>query len=323
MLRFLQRGLRICGLLLLLPSIGQAQNREILGEYKIGLIGRDALSPSNQATLQGARDAALELSRKYVIDVELLDATPNREQGEDQPLAMAELFAAGAAGFIISPEIGPVVRAGLEFAQQQGQQFVFFENDFPGVTASALVRADETAAGKLLGEAILAALPTRGRLAILMEEPASARAEERLVALRASVGHQRIQKIVTCEPDYRSAVHAIEAATRADNNHQISGWVLLEDWPLRGMPTLPWTPGKKPTVAMLTSPVAFLFMDAGYVSHFVTHPYYQLGYQSVIALVESLHNQSTSEPAVRTLAPIQIDWRNLEAQRKQWQLWLK
>ena len=50
----------------------EAQNRELLGEYKIGIVGRDQEDPIYQAAREGAEAAALKLNEKYSIDIELV-----------------------------------------------------------------------------------------------------------------------------------------------------------------------------------------------------------------------------------------------------------
>ena len=66
---------------LLISALGtHAQNREILGEYRIGIVGRDQGDAIYQGTHLGAQHAARELSEQYSIDVELLVFTPNVEK---------------------------------------------------------------------------------------------------------------------------------------------------------------------------------------------------------------------------------------------------
>lgn len=300
-----------------------AQNREILGEYKIGIIGRELNNPIYQAAQLGAQDAALELSRKYSIDIELLTLTPDTDKGADQSLAMGELFVQNADGFIISPEDNASVRASIEFAQTQGQQIVFFEHDLAGVQPLTTVLADETEAGRLAAEAMLKALPDRSRVAILTSATSDARLEQRLAAVRATLGYKRIHETVSCQPNYHSAIRAIEDAQRADTNHMISGWIFLSDWPLSGMPALPWKAGKFPTVAIQSSPSAFLYIDQGYINSLVVHPYYQWGYQSVELLIQQLHNGQQPKATQNISPPQLVDWQNISQYRESWTRWLK
>jgi ribose transport system substrate-binding protein len=312
---------------LLLASIWlqelQAQNRELLGEYRIGIVGRDQEDAIYQAAHEGAQAAALEMSRKYSIDVELVVYTPDRSQGSNQTTALAELFIEEADGLIISPQDTEAIRASVDFALEQGQEVIFFESQLEGKEPLASVLADEVEAGRMAGREILKKLPTKARVAILTSETPGPELEQRMEGLREVLGYRRIQTTVNCQPDYRSSIEAIRTAEEADRNDLIKGWVFLEDWPLLGMPALPWKPGQLPVVAIQSSPSAFIYVDQGYLDALIVHPYYDWGYKSVETMVEMLHNnQAPKNHLVRT-TPRVVDWRNAEDYRESWKQWLK
>jgi ribose transport system substrate-binding protein len=300
-----------------------AQNREVLGEYKIGIIGRDQEDTIYQAAHLGAQDAALELSKKYSIDVELLIATPEASQGGSQPTSLAELFVGDADGFIISPAAGEVVASSINFALQEGQEVIFFESQLEGVEPMTAILADEVEAGRLAGKAILKKLPTKARVAILTSSSPTPQLKQRLAGVRAALGYRRIEKVVATEPNYHAAIKTIQAAEEADRNDQIKGWIFLEDWPLLGMPALPWKPGKLPVVAIQSSPSAFIYTDQGYIEALVVHPYYDWGYKSVETMVEKLHNNVSPEESTILTQPKVVDWRNLKDYREDWKTWFK
>lgn len=304
-------------------QIASGQNREILGEYKIGIIGRDRENIIYQAAHLGAQDAARELSAKYSIDVELLIATPEASQGGSQPTSLAELFIGEADGFIISPRAEQVVASSIQFALREGQEVVFFESQLEGIEPMAAVLADEELAGRLAGKTILKKLPTKGRVAILTSTAPTPQLKQRLAGVRAALGYRRIEKIVPTEPNYHAAVETLRKAMEDDRNDLIKGWIFLEDWPLLGMPALPWKPGKLPVVAIQSSPSAFIYTDQGYLEALIVHPYYQWGYTSVETMVEKLHNNKAPEATTILTQPKVVDWRNLDAYRKDWQTWFK
>ncbi|WPJ97615.1 substrate-binding domain-containing protein [Coraliomargarita algicola] len=315
---------RLCLLTLFLCGISLfAQNRELLGEYKIGFIGRDLDDAIYQAAHEGAQAAVLELSRKYSIDVELVILTPNVAQGGSQVSALAELFIEDADGLIISPDDSEAVRNSIEFAIKQGQELIYFESQLPGIPVLASILADEVEAGRMAAREILKKLPTKGRVALLTSDHPGPELEQRMRGLREVLGYRRIETTVTTAPDYQSAIAAIVAAEEADRNDLIKGWVFLEDWPLLGMPALPWKPKQLPVVAIQSSPSAFMYVDQGYLDALVVHPYYDWGVQSVEAMIEKLHNnQAPAAPVLRT-TPRLVDWRNAEAYRDNWKKWLK
>lgn len=310
-------------ILLSFCQIVSGQNREILGEYKIGILGRDRENIIYQAVHLGAKDAARELSAKYSIDVELLIATPETSQGGSQTTALAELFLDEADGLIISPLTEKIVASSIEFALQEGQEVVFFENQLQGIEPLTAILANEKEAGRLAGKAILKKLPTQGRVAILTSQSPTPQLKQRLAGVRAALGYKRIEKVIATEPDYHAAIQTIREAQEADRNDLIKGWIFLEDWPLLGMPALPWKPGKLPVVAIQSSPSAFIYTDKGYIEALIVHPYYDWGYSSVVTLVEKLHNSKSPEQNIILTQPRVVDWRNLDAYRKDWQTWFK
>lgn len=322
MIRLLTSRLSIAALLLC-TSVAHAQNREILGEYRIGIVGRDQGDAIYQATHLGAQDAAHALSEKYSIDVELLVYTPNVEQGGSQPASLAGLFIEDADGFIISPEDSETLRPSIEFALEQGQEVVFFEHHIENMQPLAAFVADETEAGRLAAQALLKELPSRGRVAILISENPTPSMQNRLKGARAALGYRRIEKVVPCIPDYRAAIETIHATQEADRNDLIRGWLFLGDWPLLGMPALPWEPGDFPCVAIQSSPSAFMYIDQGYVSALVVHPYYEWGTSSMTALINKLHKGTSPEEQTTQNAPRVVDWRNIESYRESWKSWLK
>ncbi len=304
-------------------QMASGQNREILSEYKIGIVGRDQANSIYQAVHLGAMDAARELSQRYSIDVELIIATPDASQGSSQASLLPELFTDDTDGFIISPLADEAVAYPIEFALKLGKEVVFFESQLEGIEPMAAVLANEEEAGRMAAKAMLEKLPTRARVAILTSAAPSPQLEQRLAGVRATLGFRRIEKVVATEPNYHGAIRAIQRAQEEDRNDHIRGWIFLEDWPLLGMPALPWEPGRIPVVAIQSSPSAFIYTDRGYLEALIVHPYYEWGYTSMNTLVEKLHNNTTPEEATILTQPRVVDWRNLEAYRREWQTWFK
>ncbi len=299
-----------------------AQNRELLGELKIGMIGRDLSDPAYQAAHKGALDAAQVLGKRYSIDVEVRVLTPKLADGQTQSSALGQLLIEGADGLAISPEVDKEVDESIRFAVEEGQKVVVFESLRPMDSALAQVVADERAAGRQAGEAILPRLPTRGRVAVLTSTNPTEAEKARLDGLRNALGYKRIERIVSCEPDYKSAIEAIRQAEEEDRNHLIKGWVFIDDWPLRGTPALPWAPGKLPCVAIQSTPAAFIYLDSGYLSAFIAHPFYEWGYRSIETLVQTLFLDRPPEEPNLVLGTRVINWDNAEQYRREWQEWI-
>lgn len=317
------RPLFTCLLSLLASAPLPGQNREILAEYKIGVVGRDQEDAIYQAAHLGAIDAARALSEEYSIDVEVVVMTPDTARGDSQTNSLGRLFVEDADGLIISPSDPETIGPAVEFAKRQGQSVIFFEQSISGVEPLASVVADETEAGRLAARAILPRLPTKGRVAILTAKDPGPELEARLQGARQTLGYRRIYGIVESEPDYFAAIQAIRDAEEADRNHLIKGWLFLDDWPLLGMPALPWEPGDLPVVAIQSSPSAFLYIDQGYVDALVVHPYYDWGHTSMETLVKKLYRDVEPESRTIVTAPRVVDWRTVEDYRESWKAWLK
>ena len=310
------------GIFSVLPAT--AQNREILGEFRIGLVGRDRENPIYEAIRHGAREAARTLSEKYSIDVELRSLTPRKTQTDGQAAALGQLFVDKADGFLISPDPdnANALRKSLRFATRQGQHVVFVESAMDGIDALASLVANEKEAGRLAAKAILPRLQTGARVALLTTENPTPALRQRLEGARSVLGFRRIQKTVRCRPNYASAVQAIREAHKADRNDRIEGWLFLGDWPLAGLPAYPWEPGDLPCVAIQATPAAFLHFDREYLDAVIAHPYEAWGRRGVEILVERLFNETPPESSRITTDPEIIDFRNIGAYREKWRKWL-
>ncbi|MEM8867021.1 MAG: substrate-binding domain-containing protein [Verrucomicrobiota bacterium] len=307
----------------LASSVLLAQNREVLAEYKIGIVGQDREDALYQAAHLGAKDAAYDLSKRYSIDVELIILTPDKENGGSQTNSLGQLFIEDADGFILSPSTDESLLPALEFAQTQNQQIVLFESDIADFNPLATVLADDFLAGKMAAESLIKEIPSGARVAILSSNERTPVMEARLKGARQALGYRRIETVALSEPNYKAAIETLNKSMDADRNDYISGWLLLGDWPLLGMPALPWRAGELPCVAIQSSPSAFIYIDQGYLDALVVHPYYDWGYSSVSILIDQLFKETGPEITKQVTAPELIDWDNVEAYREKWKLWMR
>lgn len=319
----LSQHLRLGLIALCFGNLLVAQNREVLAEFKIGIVGHDLEDPTYQAAHSGAEDAAKALSEQYSIDVEVVVLTPKQAEGEDQLTALGQLLTEEADGFLISPKHVDDVSSSISFALEQGQEVVLFEQSIEELPVLASMVADEAEVGKLAAQAILPKLPTRGRVAILISEAPSPAELERLAGVREVLGYKRIETIVRSQPNYAAANEAIRQAEEADRSRLIKGWILLNDWALRGTSALPWKPGELPCVAVQTSPSVILYLKQEYIDAFVVHPHYEWGKTGVELMVNKLYKESDPEASTITAPAKIIDWRNVDDYQKDWKHWLK
>jgi len=299
------------------------QNREWLGSYKIGVIGRGTDNAAYQAVNAGAQAAARDLSEQHSIDIDLDSRTFESAEPIEQAKAIGRLYANGADGIAISPMGGETLRPVLEFAGEIGVEVVYFERSFPGVAPLAEILADERAAAKRAAETVLKHLSPTDRAAVLVGDPEEPGMAERMRAVRETLGEDKIHRFVESAPNYAASIRALERAMAADASGRIGAWIFLADWPLQGAPALPWRPNGMICVALHSSPTAFHFLRQRYISALVAHPYFEWGYESVRALIEKLHLGVAPDRETRVTEPFKIDWRNMDKHRERWKNWIR
>lgn len=300
-----------------------AQNLEVLNEFKIGLVGKDQADPSYQATLKGAKDAALKFSKENSIDVEVVMLTPKRAEGEDQITALGELFIAEADGLIVSPTNAEYLLPSIQFAMEQNQEIVLIENGIENAQPLATLLCDEKEAGRQAAKALMPMLTSLGRVAILMNENPTQSELERLSGIRATLGYRRIETIIETPANYADTLQSIAKTMQSESGDAIEAWIFLNGAPFTGMPNFPWEPGRVHVVAIESSPSTLIYIDHDYLEATVTHPFYDWGYQSIELLVQKLHFGTIPEKKTILTPTTVIDWSNLEDYRSQWSQWLQ
>jgi ABC-type sugar transport system substrate-binding protein len=310
-------------LLACLNTMTHAQNLEVLAEYAVAFIGQDITNASDQASYLGATENALKLSQTLSIDVEIRDYTPQASIGENQITALAKAYAANVDAIIISPDFKTDLEPSLNFAAKHDYPIVFIGSAPKDNSALANIIVDEVATGKRMAERLLEQLPSNARAAILIDEPMSPAIKARLSGVRGVLGFRKIEKVVSTPPSYEAAVNTLLGEEANDTNDLISGWVLLSDWPLRGMPLLPWQPGRKPAVAYLTSPTSLNFLENNYVPVFITHPYYSWGEQSVEIVIKKLFQNDSPQSQIIFSEALDVDRYNLMTYQEAWKNWLR
>ncbi len=315
---------------MLVAGPATAQNREVLGEYRIGLVGRGLGEPYYQAVHAGARAAARDLAEEYSIDIELLLRTPVETSAQAQLEEVSRLFVEDADGLAVSPVDGALLRPLLDTLRGQGVEVALFEGGIEDFQPLAFYPAYEERAGRLAALAVAAELPRGGRVAILAPQEADANMLARLEGVRAVLGYRRIYGLVKSEPDYASALAAMNQALEDDGEDLIAAWIFLADWPLRGPPALPWEPGRGICTAIGASPTALKHLEEGHINALVVHPYYEWGYRSIEALVERLHEAPVPDaqgentpPPPNTGGPRVIDWTNRAEYEDAWRVWMR
>lgn len=295
-----------------------AQNREVLGEYKIAYIGQNINDFAYEAARIGAEDAALALSKKYSIDLELIDLTPNLSRGETQLTSMGQAFVSEADGIVLNPMPDPALAPSLQYANTLGQTVICIESAPVGAAPDYAILSDEYATGRMMGESILSQIPSGSRVAILQSSDETPSLQQRLAGVRSAIGYRRIEIVVTTLPDYLTALEVIQETEEADINRHIRAWIFLDDWPLQGYPSFPWKPGETPFIAFSSSLSSLIYMDQGYTEAFVTHPYYECGYQAMEQMVALIHLQEQTDDDEILMKPIKVDRSNIKDLRENW-----
>ncbi len=303
----------------------KAQNLEILGEYSLGVLGEGPRDFTDTAVYAGAFDAAEALSLKYTIRLNIVSLTPLAGTiAESEANLRSLLTETPFDGLAVSPpsEKPEWFARTLRALSEKGTQLTTFQRQLSAPTEHISFPADNHAAGYLAANETLKRLPRRGTIAIL----AGNHSEDAVLAARlegavAALGRAP-HTVISCAPDFNSALEAVREAHRADRDRRIRGWIFLDDWPLRGQGDLPWQGRDLTAVAIEASPASLPYLRNGQLAGVVMQPAYAWGYASVVELVYALHDRTGEAPARPEMVPVffsRAELPDIEAKWRDWQ----
>lgn len=292
--------------------------------YTIGLVAKSQDNPVFIAARAGAESAAVELGKKYNVEIKIDWQTPVGEDAQKQADLIAALAARGAAGIAVSASDAAKLKVAIDSAVESGIPVVTFDSDVPTSKRFAYFGTDDFQAGAALAEEVKGALGGKGVVAILAGNQNAPNLQARVRGVKETL--KKIAPDISVINTYyheetpQDAVKKIEEVQAG--NPQITAWVFVGGWPLYTQNALDSLRGKAKVVSLDTLPPTLPYLNNGDVEVLLGQKYFAWGTESVRLLMENiLEGKTPAKPMVN--APLdRVTKANADAYGKNWELWL-
>lgn len=292
--------------------------------YTIGLVAKSQDNPVFIAARAGAESAAVELGKKYNVQIKIDWQTPVGEDAQKQADLIAALAARGAAGIAVSASDAAKLKVAIDSAVESGIPVVTFDSDVPTSKRFAYFGTDDFQAGAALAEEVKGALGGKGVVAILAGNQNAPNLQARVRGVKETL--KKIAPDISVINTYyheetpQDAVKKIEEVQAG--NPQITAWVFVGGWPLYTQNALESLRGKAKVVSLDTLPPTLPYLKNGDVEVLLGQKYFAWGTESVRLLMENiLEGKTPAKPMVN--APLdRVTKANADAYGKNWELWL-
>lgn len=301
---------------------GGASRQRVL----IGLVGKSQSNPVFQAAHTGAKAAARQLGEARGLDIVIDWQTPSDEDPAAQAAAVEQLARSGAVGIAVSVGEANTLRPAIDKAVELGAQVVCFDSDAPGSKRFAFYGTDDLDCGRRVGEALVATLGGRGKVAILAGNQAAPNLQARVAGVREALAAHAGVELIDDGVYYHSETpeQAAETVSRAQSLHpEIEGWAFVGGWPLFTRGALRWEPGSIKVVSVDALPAQLSYLESGHVDLLLEQDCYAWGYRSVELLLARVLDDEAPSGGPRILAPLaEIRAADTDAVRARWDAWL-
>lgn len=311
--------------------VGCKKGGETAGKRKI-TIGMVAKSQSNdvfQAGYAGAKDAAVELGRKYNVEVVIDWRTPPAEDAQKQAEAIEALTRAGADGITISCSEANTVTPAIDKAAAKGIPVMCFDSDAPNSKRFCYYGTDDADCGKRVMVELARAMGEKGTIAILAGNQSAPNLQARMAAVRAQLKqYPQMQElnggkgVFYHEETPEKAMETMMTAQTA--NPGIQGWALIGGWPLfaEGGIRNKWKAGEIKIVSVDALPPELNYLRSGHVEVLLAQDCYGWGYKSVEILLEKIVNKK-DPPSTKIYDPLKrVTKENADEVGQMWKKWL-
>ncbi len=291
--------------------------------YVIGVIAKSQSNPVFQAARTGAEDAARDLSAKYGIDVKINWRTPNDEDAQKQAQFLEQLVSSGANGITVSCTDAKILTSAINSAVDKGVQVVTFDSDAPDSKRFAYYGIDDVEAGREVMRQLAKVLGDKGTVAILAGNQNAPNLQARVRGVKEEAAKHPGIKI---KDTYYHGETAPEAAAKVqqvqNTNPEITGWAMVGGWPLFTENALDGVYDKAKVVSVDTLPQQLEYVRKGQVQALIGQDCYGWGYQTVVMLVDKLHNNKTPEKVVNNFELSKVTKENVDQYAGLWDKWL-
>jgi ribose transport system substrate-binding protein len=292
--------------------------------YEIGVIAKSNANPVFIAARTGAEDAARDLGKKLGVDIKINWRTPNTEDAQQQAQSIEQLAAQGVAGIAVSCSDGDVLRSAIDDAVGKGVEVVTFDSDSPKSKRFAYYGIDDEEAGKAVMDDLAKAMGEKGVVAILAGNQNAPNLQARVRGVKEAA---KKYPGITIKDTYYHVETATDAAAKVQQvqtaNPDIAGWAMIGGWPLFTKNALDGVYQSAKVVAVDHLPEQLEYVRKGQVQALIGQDCYGWGYQSVVMLVEKIHDGKKPAKVINTFKLQRVTKENVEEFAGIWEKWLR
>jgi len=280
-----------------LSACGRAEEGSTI-RYRIALVPKGATHEHWQSVHAGARKAVSELAGRG-IEIELFWNGPLREDDREQQIQVVEGFITrGVDGLGLAPLDSRALVRPVEEARRAGIAVLIFDSALDTPDIVSYVATDNYRGGTLAASRLGEALKGRGRVLMLRYQEGSAATEERETGFLDHMRERYPDVTVISSNQYAGATR--DTARRASENllnrhaHEIDGIFTPNESSTHGMLLALQDIRRAGRVAFVGFDTSAVFVEAmgrGELQGFVVQNPVNMGYLSVMTLVDHLQGR--------------------------------
>src|SRR5213075_2770986 len=305
---------------LALISTTQAQTKK---SYTFGLVAKSQSNPVFQAARTGAEQAAKDLGEKNGVTVRIDWRTPNDEDPQKQAEAIERLALSGADGIAVSCSDANKLTDAINSAVKNGVPVATFDSDAPASKRFVTFGVDDIKCGEQVMEELAKIMNGKGVIAILAGNQNAPNLQKRVQGVK-NVAKKfpgiKIRETYYHKETPQDAAARVEQVMQA--NPDITGWVMIDGWPLFTDNALKWQPGTVKCVSVDALPPELQYLRSGHVQLLLAQQVYEWGYRSIEHLFNKVALKKNPE-SVKDVSPlVPVTKANVDAFAKNWEKWL-
>lgn len=292
-------------------------------KYMIGVIAKSQSNPVFQAAYTGAREAAADLSREYGIDVEINWRTPTNEDAQQQAQFIEQLVSQGADGIAVSCSDANLLTGAIDDAVDNGVEVACFDSDAPNSKRFAYYGIDDVEAGRAVMRELAKAMGGQGTVAVLAGNQNAPNLQARVRGVQEEIDAQdgimlkEVYYHPETAPDAAAKVQQVQAA-----NPDITGWAMVGGWPLFTENALDGVYENAKVCSVDHLPPELEYVKQGQVQALIGQDCYGWGYQSVVLLIDKIHNGNDPEQVINHFDLAVVNGDNVEEFEGIWKKWV-
>lgn len=290
----------------------------------IGVIAKSQSNPVFQAARTGAIQAGKDLEAKYGIEIKVDWKTPNSEDAQKQAEYIEQLASQGADGIAISCSDGNVLKAPIDAAVGRGVTVVTFDSDSPDSKRMAYYGIDDVEAGRAVMRELAKAMGEKGgSVAILAGNQTAPNLQARVKGVKEELAkHPKcsLKSVYYHKETANDAAAMVQQVQTA--NPDIAGWAMVGGWPLFTQNALDGVYDKAKVVSVDHLQTQLDYVRKGQVQALIGQDCYGWGYQSVVMLVDKIHNNKAPAKVINTFELAVVTKENVEKFDGLWNKWL-